>query len=226
MVVDLGCGTGLSTEIWQNYCAKVIGIEPSGDMFALAKQKSNETLEFWQGTGEHTSLPDSCADIVICSQSFHWVEPVATLEEVNRILKDNGVFAIVDCDWPPVTKWKAEQAYMELYEKVRALETSLPEIQETFTRYEKENHLKNIAQSGWFAHTRELLFANKEPCTKERFKNLIMSQGSLRTILKKRPELLLDDIKKFDSAIDSVFDEDEFEIEFCYRMRVGIKAGK
>lgn len=29
LVVDLGCGTGLSTVIWRGHCNKVIGIEPS-----------------------------------------------------------------------------------------------------------------------------------------------------------------------------------------------------
>lgn len=31
-VVDLGCGTGLSTAAWKGNCGKVIGIEPSSDM--------------------------------------------------------------------------------------------------------------------------------------------------------------------------------------------------
>ena len=35
-VVDLGCGTGLSTEIWPDYADTVIGVEPSEDMFAVA----------------------------------------------------------------------------------------------------------------------------------------------------------------------------------------------
>lgn len=31
-VVDLGCGTGLSTVIWDGNCTRVIGIEPSADI--------------------------------------------------------------------------------------------------------------------------------------------------------------------------------------------------
>lgn len=80
-VVDLGCGTGLSTEIWPDYADTVIGVEPSEDMFAVAAQKTTDVMTFRHGTGEATGLPDECADIVICSQSFHWMEPVATLRE-------------------------------------------------------------------------------------------------------------------------------------------------
>lgn len=226
VVIDLGCGTGLSSEIWQKYSKKVIGIEPSDDMLALAKTKSNNILEFQQGTGENTGLPDACADIVICSQSFHWMEPTATLKEINRVLKSNGVFATVDCDWPAVTKWQAEKTYMELYNKVKEIESSVPEIRETFIRYPKEHHLKNITESGYFTYTRELLFSNAEPCTKERYKQIILSQGSLQTIIKKRPDLISDDIEKFNSAIDNIFDTEEFQIEFSYRMRIGIKSSK
>ena len=77
VVVDLGCGTGLSTRTWSSVSNKVIGIEPS-------------------------------ADIITCSQSFHWMNPEKTLKEVSRILKKGGVFATYDYDWPPVCNWEAE----------------------------------------------------------------------------------------------------------------------
>lgn len=37
LVVDLGCGTGLSTTIWSEISNKVMGIEPSGDMIKIAR---------------------------------------------------------------------------------------------------------------------------------------------------------------------------------------------
>ncbi len=35
-VVDLGCGTGLSTIAWKDTASNIIGIEPSGDMISVA----------------------------------------------------------------------------------------------------------------------------------------------------------------------------------------------
>ena len=223
-VVDLGCGTGLSTEIWPDYADTVIGVEPSEDMFAVAAQKTTDVMTFRHGTGEATGLPDECADIVICSQSFHWMEPVATLREVDRILKSDGVFATVDCDWPAVTKWQAEKAYMDLYTKVKQIESAVPESRASFTHYDKKRHLQNIQNCGAFVYTRELLFASEEICTKQRFKDIIMSQGSLQAILKRRPELIEEDVAAFSAAIDKIYDDQPFSIEFCYRMRVGIKS--
>ena len=47
-VIDLGCGTGLSTTIWQGNCNKVIGIEPSDDMRKIANAKLTVTGRLFQ----------------------------------------------------------------------------------------------------------------------------------------------------------------------------------
>lgn len=222
-IVDLGCGTGLSSDIWRNVCGNIIGIEPGGDMLRIARQKEDSSLHFRQAFANDTGLPDECADVVVCSQSFHWMEPDSTLAEVNRILKKGGVFATIDCDWPPVTKWQAEYAYTKLNDQVRKMELEMPEIRESFLRYPKDRHLENIKKSGYFTYARELLFANTEPCTRERFENILFTQGSMQAILKKCPERLADEVAAFQAAVAEIFGDDPFDIEFAYRMRVGIK---
>lgn len=222
-VVDLGCGTGLSTAIWEGAAKRVIGIEPSQDMISVARRKSSTPVSFIQAYADDTGLEDNSADVAVCSQSFHWMEPNATLKEVNRILKYGGVFATIDCDWPPVTLWQAEKAYMELYGRVKYIEKTNPNVKDTFTRYPKDKHLENIRSSGFFRYTRELLFANTESCTAERLVNIILSQGSLQTILKKAPGLIEKDIDDFRKTVQSIFQSERFNIDFCYRMRIGIK---
>ena len=223
LVVDMGCGTGLSSEIWQGVSEKIIGIEPSDDMRSIAEKKANSKMSFINAFSDKTGLDSSCADAVVCSQSFHWMEPESTLNEINRILKNNGIFAAIDCDWPPVAKWEAEKAYARLYGKVLEIEASVPEIKESFIRYPKDKHLENIIKSGYFTYVRELLFSNTESCTKERFRNIILSQGSTQTIMKKYPELIEKQLEEFNEAINSCFDSEPFNIEFCYRMRIGVK---
>ena len=46
LVVDMGCGTGLSSEIWQEVSGEVIGIEPSDDMRRIAESKSTVKMHF------------------------------------------------------------------------------------------------------------------------------------------------------------------------------------
>ena len=223
VVVDLGCGTGLSTTMWANCAKEVIGVEPSFDMLSVAMNKQNETIRFVGGYGHDTGLGSDFADVVVCSQSFHWMEPHTTLAEVNRILKDGGVFAAIDCDWPPVSLWQAEKAYEILYDKVKSLEAELPDVKSSFIRYNKSAHLGNIKSSSFFRYSREVLFSGTELCNAERFINIIMSQGSLQSVLKKRPDLISDDIEKFSSEISRIFNTEVFEIDFSYRMRIAVK---
>jgi Methylase involved in ubiquinone/menaquinone biosynthesis len=107
VIVDLGCGTGLSTTIWSKVSNKVIGIEPSRDMIKLAREKASnlKNVNFISGFSDNTGLEDSSVDIITCSQSFHWMNPETTLNEASRILKKGGIFAVYDCDWPPVCNW-------------------------------------------------------------------------------------------------------------------------
>src|ERR1035437_5729466 len=68
LVVDLGCGTGLSTRLWAGRANKAIGIEPNPDMRRQAN-KTTKSLKiagvtYREGTSTHTGLPGSCADIV------------------------------------------------------------------------------------------------------------------------------------------------------------------
>lgn len=222
-VVDLGCGTGLSTRAWENKCGKVIGIEPSEDMLNIAKAKSNSTTSFVKSYSDNTGLPDNSADIVFCSQAFHWMNPYDTLSEANRILRKGGIFAAVDCDWPPVCNANAEIAYMNLFNKVRIIEEENKEICKTFHRWDKNNHLKNMIESGYFKYCREIVFDNSEECNVERFLALAQSQGGLQTVLKHSPELIENDYINFQKAIYKSFDTGINKVSFCYRMRIGIK---
>lgn len=221
-IVDLGCGTGLSTLAWNGQCDNIIGIDPNEEMLSIAEQKSND-ISFIKAYSDNTPLADNSTDIVICSQSFHWMNPTDTLTEVNRILKLNGIFATVDCDWPPMCSLDAELAYSQLLNKVRFIELENKNIFKTFQRWNKDKHLQNIKQSGYFKHCREIVFLNKEKGNADRFIGIALSQGGLQTILKTQPDLIENDIELFEKKIKSIYGNSEFDISFCYRMRIAIK---
>ncbi|MCD7827426.1 MAG: methyltransferase domain-containing protein [Clostridiales bacterium] len=223
IVVDLGCGTGLSSIPWKNKCDKFIGIDPSEDMLAFAKPKESSAVKFQCGFGNDTGLPDLCADAVVCSQSFHWMEPKSTLKEINRILSPCGVFAAIDCDWPPISVWQAEKAYSDIYEYIKRLERETPEIRKSFVRYDKNNHLKNMSDSGYFRYCREITFSNTEKCTASRFTELLLSQGSTQKLIKNYPEKINEKLNAFQEKIGKIFGDNEFDIDFSYRMRIAVK---
>jgi SAM-dependent methyltransferase len=113
LVVDLGSGTGLSTRWAATWSTKVIGVEPSDDMRERAAAISqHQNLRYQGGYSHQSGLPDACADVVLAVQALHWMEPVSTFTEVARLLRPAGVFAAIDCDWPPsVGNVAAEKAW-------------------------------------------------------------------------------------------------------------------
>lgn len=220
-VVDLGCGTGLSTAAWKCHAKEIIGIEPSDDMLAQANKKADDDIRFVKGFSDNTGLEANSADIVVCSQSFHWMDPVNTLKEVDRILKKGGAFATVDCDWPAVFDLEAEKEYDKLFTKVKRIELENDQINRTFSRWDKEHHLENIKKSGVFSYVREIVFLSDEPCTPQRFINLALSQGGLQAILKADPSLIQSDLDSFIAVTKKVVGKEK--CPFCYRMRIGVK---
>jgi ubiquinone/menaquinone biosynthesis C-methylase UbiE len=225
LVVDMGCGTGLSTIIWSDVSNKVIGIEPNPDMIKIAKGKSLgvDNVEFISGFSDDTGLKNNCADIITCSQSFHWMNPKTTLKEVTRILKEGGIFAVYDCDWPPVCNWEAEFEYNKLFEKVKNIESTNPNVKNSFVRWDKDRHLTNIKNKGKFRYVREIVFLNSENCNAQRFIEIALSQGGLQSILKANIDEITPYIVSFKKRIIEIFGNTEFVIDFCYHMRIGIK---
>ncbi len=113
LVVDLGSGTGLSSRWAASWSNEVIGVEPSADMRARAAAVTSDAhVQFVPGWSNATGLPDACADVVLAVQALHWMEPTSTFAEVARLVRPGGVFAAIDCDWPPsVGHARAEQAW-------------------------------------------------------------------------------------------------------------------
>ncbi len=184
-VVDLGCGTGLSTRYWTDKVYEVIGIEPSADMRHQAEvQTRARNVSYREGLSHQTGLPDQCAQIVTCSQALHWMEPQATFQEVARILHPGGVFAAYDYDWPPTTgSWEADAAYEECMRRVLACEKAL-EAKSSVKRWDKNQHIARMQASGCFRYVKEIVVHHFDNGNAERFIGILLSQGGVMTLLK------------------------------------------
>ncbi len=185
LVVDIGSGTGLSTRYWADFADQVIGIEPNRDMRTRAAAETTAaSIEYLDATSYQTTLADGCADIVTCSQSFHWMEPKKTLTEVARVLRVGGVFAAYDYDWPPTTGvWMADAAYEECMNTITDYEKGLP-LEKRVRKWPKHEHLKRMTVSGLFGHTKEIVLHHEEIGNADRFVGLLLSQGSVMALLK------------------------------------------
>lgn len=227
LVVDLGCGTGLSACIWAGRAVEVVGIEPSADMrrqaeIRAAGMDSSTKITFREGLSTETGLPDGCADIVTASQALHWMEPEGTFAEAQRILRPGGAFAAIDCDWPPVVGWEAEAAYIEFERGIRDL-AKQHGIEDRIRRWSKDKHLGRIEQSGRFRYVREILAHGKEIGSAERLVGLALSQGSVQSLLKLglcEEEI---GVNRLREAAQRLLGSEPSTWYFGYRVRIGMK---
>jgi len=218
IIVDIGCGTGNSTKVCTNFANKVIGIEPSEDMLNKAKEKENDKLIFQKGLGNNTGLGSNIADIVICSQAFHWMEPTSTISEISRILKKGGVFAVIDADWLPVIDLRLEKLNKDL----RNLTINLEKCEDTVI-YPQSQHLNNLINSNQFEFCREICFDVEFEYDKEKFKKFILSKSNIQKAIRNNYKPIIDILENLDNTLDEIFESNTLNALFGYKVKIGIK---
>lgn len=90
----MGAGTGRATWPLAERGYRVVAVEPSAPMRDRAARGFDERVRFTAGTGEATGLPPASADLLVCAQAFHWLDPAAALAEFARVLVPGGGLAI------------------------------------------------------------------------------------------------------------------------------------
>lgn len=116
-----------------------------------------------------------------------------------------------------------EEAYTRLLDASETIiETLTPVCYET-KKWDKENHLNSLKESGKFRFAKEICFHNTEKSDAERYLGLALSQGGLQTALKRAPEQIIKHIDDFKKVINENFKGSRKEIIFSYKMRLGIK---
>ncbi len=98
LLVDVGCGTGISSRLFAARGLRVIGIEPNDEMRTRAAAEAipaGISPEYRAGRAEETGLPAGCADGVLAAQAFHWFDAAKALGEFHRILRPDGWAALM-----------------------------------------------------------------------------------------------------------------------------------
>lgn len=95
-IADIGCGTGISSELFLQNANTVDGIEPNramreASMLHLSEYPNFRTVD---ASAEETTLTSSSVDMVIAGQAFHWFDHPAAKLEFRRILKPDGCVII------------------------------------------------------------------------------------------------------------------------------------
>ena len=74
IVIDIGCGTGISSRQLAERGLSVIGVDPNPAMLAEARAHSTPGVTYIQTDGEALDVPVSRCAAIVGGQSFHWLD--------------------------------------------------------------------------------------------------------------------------------------------------------
>ncbi|MHB8642903.1 MAG: class I SAM-dependent methyltransferase [Gaiellaceae bacterium] len=90
-VADIGAGTGKLTRLLAATGARVVAIEPLDEMRAYIP----DSIESLAGSAESLPLEDESVDALTAAAAFHWFDPGRAYPELHRVLRTNGLLAVV-----------------------------------------------------------------------------------------------------------------------------------
>ncbi len=188
LVVDIGCGTGLSSRVWATRAEEVVGIDPNAHMLEQARARpaaGPAKIRYQQGLSSQTGLADGCADIVTCVQCEQWMEPKSTIDEVIRILRPGGVFAIVGDYDVPMMQWEAVVVYQRYVRKMVKLLAKHKEVapHSHGPRSTKAEYLSYLHDSNQFRFIKQSLMHSLEQGNSDRLAGLALSLSNTRLLL-------------------------------------------
>ncbi len=98
-ILDVGCGTGSHLELYQRYKCNLYGLDMSPAMLEVARERLGDTAQLDLCDAMNMPYTDDKFDLVMSMLSLHEMSPEtrsAVLEEVRRVLKDDGYLLLID----------------------------------------------------------------------------------------------------------------------------------
>ena len=174
-VVDVGCGTGISSRLFQAAGCRVLGVEPDPRMAEQARQGGTEVevakFEDWDPAGRRF-------DTVVAAQAWHGVDLVAGAAKAAEALRPGGRIAVF---------WNAFNPPLELRESFGAVyRRALPDspLAGFWSRPAVETYrtgggraADGMRQAGGFGEPEEWLADWARPYTRDQWLDLVPTLG-------------------------------------------------
>ena len=99
-VLEIGIGSGLNLPFYSRNVARVIGLEPSARLLAMARRverTGNGPVEFIEGSAEAIPLQDASVDTVVTTWTLCSIpDALRALRDMRRVLRPDGRLLFVE----------------------------------------------------------------------------------------------------------------------------------
>jgi ubiquinone/menaquinone biosynthesis C-methylase UbiE len=99
-VLEIGIGSGLNLPFYSRNVARVIGLEPSQRLLAMARRverTGNGSVEFIEGSAEAIPLKDASVDTVVTTWTLCSIpDLLRALRDMRRVLRPGGRLLFVE----------------------------------------------------------------------------------------------------------------------------------
>jgi SAM-dependent methyltransferase len=177
-VVDVGCGTGISSRLLQAAGCRVLGVEPDPRMAEQARQGGTEVevakFEDWDPAGRSF-------DTVVAAQSWHWVDLVAGAAKAAAALRPGGRLAVLWNAFGPPRELR--EAFAEVYRQAvpdSPLSGFWASPAIDAYRAGGARAADGIRQAGGFGEPEEWLADWSRPYTRDEWLDLVPTLGGFR----------------------------------------------
>ncbi|MBO6935178.1 MAG: class I SAM-dependent methyltransferase [Deltaproteobacteria bacterium] len=199
VVVDIGCGTGISTRQLAGRGWRVIGVDPNAEMLEAAREDSEGVeVEYVRSDAETLALPLERCDAIVGGQAFHWFDLDRCLPRFRELLRGGTVVAF----------WNLRDHADPLMDAYEAL---LKERCPEYVEVGAEPRANAVADR--FVDAERAFFPHHQTLDRDAFFGRVWSSSYVRTGVAE------DQREGFDEALGALFDQyaEEGAIRFTYR---------
>jgi ubiquinone/menaquinone biosynthesis C-methylase UbiE len=213
-ILDLGCGTGKSTEpLFKAADGKkisVFGVDPDTAMLEEARISAEEKklpIIYKEGGAENLPFTEPTFDAIISGAAFHWYGNVKNLQRVKAVMKDGGIFFVF---WVQYVNKREKTIGEELYEKYNW--KGIPK------KFRGQKYVEDLLLKSGFKNVSKATIPFTEKHTIPEIIGLLKTNSSYILLsLKDKADFVRDMTKAHEDTLGKDgFKIDKMEIRICY----------